>query len=213
MLSSMSYIERARAWCPSVPHPQASPSLFGLSISLEWIGIYLKPKDMWYEKKREGSSQIFIFLYILCKQAKVCDDENIRGHFCFSFFFFCCPWIVLRLISLYKCNMTHMEKKNMNTTLQSLFFFHPLVVRPSFDIDALPSHPTHFPYLTGIFPVPAIFLFCTLQNIFFLLHLLLHFHSLSPVLLYVCSIVKADLPVFIINALLHSLERGKKKER
>lgn len=102
--------------------------------------------------------------------------------------------------------------KKKNEYYTTIFIFsHPLVVRPSFDIDALPSHPTHFPYLTGICPVPAIFLFCTLQNIFCLLHLLLHFHSLSPVLLYVCSIVKADLPVFIINALLHSLERGKKK--
>lgn len=99
----------------------------------------------------------------------------------------------------------------MNTTLTSLFFFHPLVVRPSFDIDALPSHPTHFPYLTGMCPVPAIFLFCTLPNIFFYFISSYTFTLFPRVLLYVCSIVKADLPVFIINALLHSLERGKKK--
>lgn len=126
MLSSMCICTlKGRAWCPSVPHPQASPSLFGLSISLEWIGIYLKTKDMWYEKKkRRQLSDFYISLYTMYKQAKVCDDENIRGHFCFSFFFCCCPWIVLRLISLHKCNMTHMEKKNLYYT--TIFIFsHP----------------------------------------------------------------------------------------
>lgn len=92
------YIERARAWCPSVPHPQASPSLFGLSISLEWIGIYLKPKDMWYIKKEKAALRFLYFSIYYVSRPKFVMMKIYEDIFVFlSFFFF----VVLDRIKAY----------------------------------------------------------------------------------------------------------------